>query len=85
MTIRKLGDFTRDIDTVPVGKRVFLDGPYGAFTVHDGRADMLVMVAGGIGVTPMMSILRTMADRGDKRPVILLYGNRDWDSVTFGS
>jgi predicted ferric reductase len=31
----------------------------------------------------MMSILRTLADRGDPRPVILLYGNKDWESITF--
>lgn len=83
MTIRDLGDFTRTIGTVPVGKRVFLDGPYGAFTIDRNPADMHVLIAGGIGITPMMSILRTLADRGDTRPVILLYGNRDWESVTF--
>jgi len=31
----------------------------------------------------MMSILRTMADRGDKRPVTLLYGSRTWDDAHF--
>src|SRR5262249_21195246 len=34
-------------------------------------------------ITPMMSMIRTLADRGDKRPVILLYGSKGWDSVTF--
>lgn len=83
MTIRKLGDFTSRIGTVPVGQRVFIDGPYGAFTIHRDRSDMLVLIAGGVGITPMMSILRTMADRDDKRPVTLLYGSKDWDSITF--
>ena len=31
----------------------------------------------------MMSMIRTLADRGDRRPVTLLYGSRDWDSITF--
>jgi ferredoxin-NADP reductase len=44
---------------------------------------MHVLIAGGVGVTPMMSMIRTLADRGDKRPVILLYGSKDWDSITF--
>ena len=83
MTIRKLGDFTGTIDKVPIGKRVYLDGPYGAFTIGRNPADMNVLIAGGVGITPMMSILRTLADRGDPRPVILLYGSRDWDSITF--
>ena len=82
MTIRNLGDFTSTIHTLPVGKRVYLDGPYGAFTVGH-PADMHVLIAGGIGITPMMSIVRTFADNGDKRPVILLYGSKDWETVTF--
>ncbi|TYL86662.1 oxidoreductase [Bradyrhizobium rifense] len=82
MTIRNLGDFTSKINTVPAGKRVYLDGPYGAFTIGN-PADMHVLVAGGIGVTPMMSMIRTLADRADQRPVVLLYGVQDWESITF--
>jgi len=82
MTIRNLGDFTRVIGRTPVGRRVYLDGPYGAFTIGN-PADMHVLIAGGIGITPMMSMIRTLADRGDKRPLILLYGSKDWESVTF--
>jgi predicted ferric reductase len=83
MTIRNLGDFTSTIGEVPVGRRVYLDGPYGAFALRSSPAGACVLVAGGVGITPMMSILRTLADRDDRRPVVLLYGNRDWDSVTF--
>jgi predicted ferric reductase len=82
MTIRNLGDFTSRIPKVPVGQRVYLDGPYGAFT-RGNPADMHVLIAGGIGVTPMMSMIRTLADQGDKRPVVLLYGVQDWESITF--
>ena len=82
MSIRNLGDFTSEIHKMPVGQRVYLDGPYGAFTIGN-PADMHVLIGGGIGVTPMMSMIRTLADRGDTRPVILLYGNRDWESITF--
>lgn len=82
MSIRKLGDFTSKIPEVPVGRRVYLDGPYGAFTIGN-PADMHVLIAGGVGVTPMMSMIRTLADRGDKRPVILLYGSKRWEQVTF--
>lgn len=82
MTIRNLGDFTSAIHKVPVGQRVYLDGPYGAFTIGN-PADMHVLIAGGVGITPMMSIIRTLADRGDTRPVILIYGSKDWESITF--
>jgi predicted ferric reductase len=82
ITIRNLGDHTSRIHEVPVGSRMYMDGPYGAFT-SGCPSDMHVLIAGGVGITPMMSMLRTLADEGDKRPVILLYGSRDWDSLTF--
>ena len=82
MSIRNLGDFTSEVHKVPVNKRVYIDGPYGAFTMGD-PADMLVLIAGGVGITPMMSMIRTLADQGDKRPIILLYGSKDWASITF--
>jgi len=82
MTIKNLGDFTSGIQKVPVGRCVYLDGPYGTFTIGN-PADMHVLIAGGIGVTPMMSMIRTLADRCDKRPVILIYGSKDWDSISF--
>lgn len=82
MTIRNLGDFTSTLRRVRVGERAYLEGPYGSFTVGH-PADMHVLIAGGIGITPMMSMIRTFADSGDKRPITLLYGNPDWESVTF--
>ena len=82
MTIRNLGDFTSAIPEVPVGQRVYIDGPYGAFTIGN-PADKHVLIAGGVGITPMTSMIRTLADRGDPRPVILLYGSKDWESITF--
>jgi predicted ferric reductase len=82
MTIRNLGDFTSAVRTVTAGQRVYLDGPYGAFTIGH-PTDMHVLIAGGIGITPMMSMIRTLADRGDQRPLVLLYGSKNWESMTF--
>jgi predicted ferric reductase len=82
MSIRNLGDFTKHVRKVQPGQRVYLDGPYGSFTIGN-PADMHVLIAGGIGITPMMSIIRTLAERGDKRPVVLFYGGKDWVSHAF--
>ena len=82
MTIRNLGDFTSRIHEVPVGRRVYIDGPYGAFTIGN-PADMHVLIAGGVGITPMLSMISTLADQGDKRPLLLLYGSKSWDEITF--
>jgi predicted ferric reductase len=82
MSIRNLGDFTSRIHEVPVGRRVYIDGPYGAFTPGN-PADMHVLIAGGVGITPMMSMINTLADQGDKRPLTLLYGSKSWEEITF--
>jgi predicted ferric reductase len=83
-TIKALGDFTRRIRDVRPGQKVYLDGPYGALSAdRHPRADGFVFIAGGIGITPMMSHLRTFADRADRRPLLLIYGGQDLDSLTF--
>jgi predicted ferric reductase len=83
-TIKELGDFTRTIKTVPVGKKVYVDGPYGAFVPDDHPANKgYIFIGGGVGITPLMGILRTLADRGEQRPLLLFYGNRDWEGATF--
>lgn len=72
-TIKELGDFTAATGDIPVGATAYLDGPYGDFILDDA-ASGAVFVVGGIGVTPALSIIRTMRDRGDDRPVWLVYG-----------
>ena len=72
-TIKELGDFTSTIGRIPVGSSAYLDGPYGDFVLEES-ASGAVFVVGGIGVTPALSIIRTMRDRDDDRPVWLVYG-----------
>jgi 3-phenylpropionate/trans-cinnamate dioxygenase ferredoxin reductase subunit len=67
-TIKALGDFTELLGALRPGRRVFLDGPYGGFTI-EGHEDApgFVLIAAGVGITPLLSMLRTLADRGDRR------------------
>jgi predicted ferric reductase len=83
-SIKALGDFTKRIKDVKPGTKAFLDGPYGVFT-SDRYWDSagFVMIAGGIGITPMMSMLRTAVERKDDRPFLLIYSSRTWEDVTF--
>ncbi len=83
-TIKELGDFTRTIKDLQPGQKVYLDGPFGAFSIdRHPHAPQFAFIAGGVGITPIMSMLRTLADRGDRRPLLLLYASRDWESVIF--
>ena len=82
-TIKELGDFTSTISQIQPGEKVYVDGPFGTFDIDQHNAKGYVMIAGGIGAVPVMSILRTMADRKDPRPVIFFLGNTDWESVTY--
>jgi predicted ferric reductase len=83
-TIKESGDFTSRIGEIPVGTPAYIDGPHGVFTIdRRRRAPGFVFIAGGVGITPIISMLRTLADRTDKRPCILLYASRDADSITF--
>ncbi|WP_322796219.1 ferric reductase-like transmembrane domain-containing protein [Tepidiforma sp.] len=81
-TVKELGDWTAGIGKVQPGTRAFLDGPYGAFTV-DPAARTIVGIAGGVGITPLMSILRTARDRGDTRQFALLYAAGSLDSMVY--
>jgi len=83
-TIKELGDFTRTIKHVRIGEVAYVDGPFGVFTTDFHRdAPGFVLIAGGVGIAPIMSMLRTLADRSDRRPLHLIYGNWRWDAVLF--
>ncbi|MDX6261135.1 MAG: hypothetical protein QOH84_2823 [Kribbellaceae bacterium] len=81
-TIKALGDFTELLSALRPGRRVFLDGPYGGFTIegHNGSAGFM-MIAAGVGITPMLSMLRTLADRRDNRRHWLIIASRTADEM----
>ncbi|MBX3145787.1 MAG: ferric reductase-like transmembrane domain-containing protein [Gemmatimonadales bacterium] len=82
-TIKELGDFSRTIKSVLPGEIGYVDGPYGAFTIDRHPATYYVFIAGGIGIAPIMSMLRGLADRAYPHPVLLLYAYSRWDRMTF--
>jgi len=82
-TIKELGDFTRTIKDVRAGETAYVDGPYGAFSMDRHPAPGYVFIAGGIGIAPMMSMLRALAGRGDRRPHLLITANSRWERITF--
>jgi predicted ferric reductase len=83
LSVKAAGDFTSEINALVPGTTVYLDGPYGAFTVDRHEGPGFVLIGAGVGVTPLMSILRTLADRKDVRPCYLFLNNRDRESIIF--
>lgn len=76
LTIRQLGDFTNMIPTLKPGTKVWVSGPFGAFTHNLQRTNKLLYIVGGIGITPIYSMIEDQAARGETGNAVLLYGNR---------
>jgi predicted ferric reductase len=82
--VKEAGDFTRGIGTLRPGARAFVEGPHGNLTV-DGRTEPgLCLLGGGVGVAPLLSILRARRAAGDARPALLVYGNRHEGQILAG-
>jgi propane monooxygenase reductase subunit len=77
------GQFSKFLDErVAVGDRLDLTGPFGVFTLRDSDAD-LVFVGGGAGMAPILSLLRSMAERGIERKATFFYGARGLRDLCF--
>ncbi len=83
-TIKGSGDFTRTVGSIRPGDRVAVQGPFGRFSylLHPDEKE-LVFIAGGIGITPLMSMLRHMRETGEERTIVLLYGNVTEQDIVF--
>ena len=75
--IRERGDFTATLRSVPLGTQVSVDAPHGNFTLRRGRGDAICLIAGGIGISPVIGILRHLHASRDRRPIALVYGARN--------
>ncbi len=67
--------FKRALAALPVGADLSLEGPSGSLTLHGDASRPAVFIAGGIGITPFMSILRQAARDRPARRLLLLYAN----------
>lgn len=84
ITTKESGDYTRTMGSTMEGDRAAIMAPYGRFShlLHRERS-RCVFIAGGIGITPLMSMLRHMRDTGSKREVLLLYACRTEGDIVF--
>jgi len=65
VTIKELGDFSESVAQLPAGTRVAIEGPYGAVTKHVRTSNKVLLVAAGVGVTPMRALLEDLPAKVD--------------------
>ena len=82
-TIKESGDFTNTIGQTQPGDEARVEHPFGRFSYAHYEPESFVFIAGGVGITPIRSMLRCLADSGDTRPVVLIYGNKTEGDILF--
>lgn len=81
--IRIGGRFTKAISQLPIGTIVYIQGPFGSFTLNTTSQRRAVLFAGGIGITPMLSMIRFATEELNAPPITLLYSCRSIQDVPF--
>lgn len=71
LTVKGVGDFSRDLATVKKGTKVLVEGPFGVLTSQAMRTGRAALIAGGIGITPLRAIFEELAGAGVD--VVLVY------------
>ena len=81
--IKEAGDSTSQISQVVPGTTAYLNGPHGNLSLHGRTGKGIALIAGGVGIAPLLSIARQLDKDDDSRPLILVYGNRSADQIVY--
>jgi predicted ferric reductase len=81
VSIKNVGDFTAQVSWLQPGTPVLIDGPHGVFTARKSSRKKVLLIAGGIGITPLRTLADELVRQG--KDVILLYANRRPRDVVF--
>ncbi len=73
LIIKEVGDFTGRIGSLQPGTLIGIDGPYGEFALEAHPGDAVLLIAGGVGIAPIIGILRHLIAMRDRRPIRLAY------------
>ncbi|MCX8182367.1 MAG: FAD-dependent oxidoreductase [Candidatus Methanomethyliaceae archaeon] len=75
-------EFSNAMTELRVGDEIYIDGPNGSFTFM-GEYPKVGMLAGGIGITPLISMIKYCTHKQVQSSIILLYGNRSEENIPF--
>jgi predicted ferric reductase len=83
ITVKDLGDDTRRLQGIGVGTPVYIEGPYGALTAARRTRPRVLLIAGGIGITPLRALLEELPARPGQ--LTLIYRARQVEDLVFRS
>jgi predicted ferric reductase len=83
VSVKNSGDFTAKVPNLQPGTLALIDGPHGIFTSRRSMKNKVLLIAGGIGITPLRSMADALESGG--KNIVLLYGNRRHKDVVFQS
>ena len=79
ITVKDLGDHSRSLAFLKPGTRVFVEGPYGAFTAGRSTQPHVVLVGGGVGITPVRALMDEF--RGGAQLDVIFRASKEEDLV----
>ncbi len=81
--IKELGDFTSSLERIGPDTCAYLDGPHGSLTINGRQEPGVVLIAGGVGIAPMLSVLRQNRLADVPKDIKLIYGNRMKNQIIY--
>ena len=78
LTVKTFGTISTQLQSLPVGTTVAVQGPYGTFCKNIEKQRSILMIAGGIGITPFLSVLRHLRRNGYDGDIVLFWGCETW-------
>lgn len=79
---RTYGEWTTNLSKRKIGELIGINGPLGKFILHE-EDENIVFLVGGIGIAPIISMLRFIADQKRKVKIVLIYGSRTPDAIVY--
>ena len=82
ITAKHIGNYTAKLSQIQPGDSALVDGPYGAFTLNQAEGRDIVFIVGGIGITPVFSMLKSLP-KDEKRSITLFRAVRYQDDLIY--
>lgn len=83
IAIKELGDYTSKLSNIKIGDLAKIEGPFGVFNFKNHSNKKQVWIAGGVGITPFLGMLRSITEEDSDYEIDLYYSVKDEDCLCF--